>query len=167
MATLLLCAAALAGCDKSTSTAAPAPATLTAVPATATAAPSAGTTFTLKGQGSTHPDQTLEYPWKTSFTINIAESMGVGRSITGVSIKVQQTSAGVVVAPTGSESEHYLYTMHASSMRIEPKGSVCVAFDPFWYWLPNGGKEALVTVTFSFLDDNNSPSSEETALRVQ
>jgi hypothetical protein len=158
----LLSAVCVAGCGTTapTSTAS----TFTVVPATATAEAASGRTYTILGD-STHADRVIEYPWKTSFTVSITETAGVGRSISAVSVKVQQASGGIVITPT-SDIEHYDYTSHASGNRIEAKGSGTVGFD-VWYDLPNKGREALVTVTFSFLDDNSSSFSESTSVKVQ
>jgi hypothetical protein len=164
-AILLLSVSWLASCDKTSSTTSGA-ATFTAVPATATAVQSTdGLTYTIVGD-DTHPDKIITYPWKTSFAVTITETVGVGRNITSVSIRVQQASGGIVITPTGTDIEHYQYTSHASTNRIDPKGSGSVAFDA-WYDLPNKGREALVTVTFGFLDDNNSSFTETTSVRVE
>jgi len=156
----------LPGCDKTTSTTSSA-ATFSAVPATATAvASTSGKTFTVLGD-STHPDRIIAYPWQTSFTVNITETVGIGRKITGVSIKVQQASGGVIMMPTGTDIEHYDYLSQVANNYIAGKGTGTVTFNPVWYWLPNGGREAVVTTTFSFLDDNNSSFSESTTVNVQ
>jgi hypothetical protein len=162
-AIVLLAGAWLAGCDESTATSSGA-ATFTVIPATATAEASSDRTYTILGD-STHPDRTITYPWKTSFTVTITETVGVGRNITAVSAKVQQASGGIVITPT-SDIEHYDYTFHASGNRIDPKGNTSVVFD-VWYDLPNKGREALVTATFSFTDDDNTSFSESTSVKVQ
>jgi predicted small secreted protein len=164
MTALALSVSWLAGCDKTESTTSQA-ATFTVVPATATAVEATeGLTYTILGD-STHPDKIVKYPWKTSFTVTITETAGVGRDITAASVKVQQASGGIVIMPTGSDIEHYTYTFHASNNRIDAKGSASVGFD-VWYDLPNQGREALVTVTFSFTDDNSSSFSESTSVKV-
>jgi hypothetical protein len=162
MTVALISAVWVAGCGTTdpTSTAS----TFTVVPATATAEEASGKTYTILGD-DTHPDKVITYPWKTSFTVSIEETAGVGRDITAVSVKVQQASGGIVIMPT-SGTEYYDYTSHASGNRIEAKGTGTVGFD-VWYDLPNKGREALVTVTFSFLDDNSSSFSESTSVKVQ
>ena len=162
---LLLSVLWLSGCDKTTSTTSSA-ATFAVVPATATAVESSGKTFTILGD-STHPDRIITYPWQTSFTVSITETVGIGRKITGISIRVQQASNGVIVTPTGTDLEHYDYLSQVSNNYIAGKGTGTVAFGPVWYWLPNGGREAVVTMTFSFLDDNDSSFSESTTVSVQ
>jgi hypothetical protein len=162
MTVMFLSAVWLTGCGTTepTSTAS----TFTVVPATAMAEAASGRTYTVVGD-DTHPDKVITFPWKTSFTVSIRETAGVGRNISAVSVKVQQASGGIVITPT-SDTEHYDYTSHASGNRIEAKGTGSVGFD-VWYDLPNKGREALVTVTFSFLDDNGSSFSESTSVQVQ
>jgi hypothetical protein len=165
IAGVLLSTVWLAACGTSTTTSAAA--TFSVVPATATAvASTSGKTFTILGD-STHVDRVIAYPWQTSFTVTITETAGVGRKITGVSIKVQQASGGVIMVPTGTDLEHYDYLSQVSNNYIAAKGTGTVTFNPVWYWLPNGGREAVVTMTFSFLDDNDSSFSESTTVNVQ
>jgi hypothetical protein len=165
IAGVLLSAVWLAACGSTTTTSAAA--TFSVVPATATAvASTSGKSFTILGD-STHADRVIPYPWQTSFTVTITENAGVGRKITGVSISVHQASGGVIMTPTGSDVEHYDYLSQVANNTIPAKGTGTVAFNPVWYWLPNGGREAVVTMTFSFLDDNNSSFSEQTTVNVQ
>jgi hypothetical protein len=124
-----------------------------------------GKTYTIVGD-DTHPDKIIAYPWKTTFTVTMEETVGVGRDIKSMAVKVQQASGGIVITPTGSDIEHYDYTSHASGSRLEAKGKASVTFD-VWYDLPNKGREALVTVAFSFTDDNDSSFSESTSVQVQ
>jgi hypothetical protein len=162
-AIVLLSGIVLTACDESTATTSTA-ATFTVVPATATAVESTGVTYLIVGD-ATHDDRTVTYPWKTSFTVTITETAGVGRNVAGITCTVQQATGGIVITPTGGDKEYYKCDPHASGNRIEPKGSVSVSFD-VWYDLPNKGREALVTATFSFLDDNSQSFSEATSVKV-
>jgi hypothetical protein len=162
---LLLSTVWLTACGSDSTTTSEA-ATFTFVPATATAVEATeGLTYTIVGD-DTHPDKIITYPWKTSFAVTITETAGVGRDITAVSVRVQQASGGIVITPTGTDIEHYNYTSHASNNRIDANGSATVSFD-VWYDLPNKGREALVTTTFSFTDDNDASFSESASVKVQ
>jgi hypothetical protein len=154
----------ISACDESTTPTSEA-ATFTVTPATAASVESTGVTYTIIGD-STHPDRVIPYPWKTSFSINIKEVAGIGRSIDSISAVVQQATGGIVIAPTGGDVEHYQFTSHASGNRIDGKGSADVGLE-VWYDLPNKGRTALVTVTFSFTDDNDSTFSEQVKVQVQ
>jgi hypothetical protein len=137
---------------------------LTSTPGTATAVASKGVFYTIKGD-DTHPDQTIEYPWKASFTVSLQETGGLAVDITAVNVKVQQASGGIVITPTTGTVERYQFNSSASGNRLAAKGSASVGFE-VWYDLPNQGREALVTVGFSFRDDDSSTYSDTLDVRV-
>jgi hypothetical protein len=157
----------LCACDDSTTTDATSdPLTFTVTPSPAVAVQSTdGKTYTIVGD-STHADKVIAYPWKTKFTVTMEETGGVGRDITSMNVKVQQASAGIVVVPSGSDVEHYDSMPQASGNRIEAKGRASVTFE-VWYDLPNKGQEALITMTFTFTDDNDLSFSESTTVQVR
>ncbi len=163
---VLVAASWLSACGSDSTSPTSEAATFTSSPDPAVAAQSPDDrTYTIRGD-DTHADQIIKFPWKTTFTVTMEETAGVGRSIDSMSIKVQQASGGIVITPTGSDVEHYDYLSHATSNRLDAKGKTNVTFD-VWYDLPNKGREALVTVTFSFTDDNKSAFVESTAVKVQ
>jgi len=167
-ATAILLAAVpwLCACDDTTTTDPTSdPLTFTVSPNPAVAGQSDGKTYTIVGD-STHADKVIPYSYKTRFTVTMEETGGVGRDIKSMDLKVQQASGGIVVIPTGSDIEHYESVPQASGNRIEAKGRASVSFD-VWYDLPNKGREALVTMTFSFLDDNDQSFSEQTTVQVR
>jgi hypothetical protein len=134
--------------------------TLTAAPDPAAAAASSGVFYKI-----TDDTTNYEYDWRTGFSVNLAETEGIGLQITAMSVKVQQAAGGIVVVPTNG-TEHYQFTSSANGNRIESKGNASVGFDVL-YDLPSGGREALVTVTFSFFDDNDVSFTKSVAVRVQ
>lgn len=140
-----------AGCSSPTS-----PTTLkvdlTATPNPSSANPAQGVFYTITGD-STHPDVTREYPWTTSFVVNMQETGGNALNITAVNLRVQQASGGIVIAPSGGEVEHYQFNSSASGNSLPANGHANVGFQ-VWYDLPNKGKEALVTVSLSFKQVN-------------
>ena len=123
---------------------------LTANPNPTSALASSGVTYTIVGD-ATHPDQIKEYPWRTHFSVNMAETAGVGLDITSISVKVQQAAGGIITPPTNGQIEHYQFTSQSSGNRLEGHGTRVVGFD-VWYALPNQGREAVVTVIVTFLD---------------
>jgi hypothetical protein len=147
---LLLAAVALCACDAPTASTS-LEVTLTGNPDPAVALASHGVTYQV-----TNPDDTIsthEYPWTTSFTVTIQETGGKAVDITSVNLKVQQASGGIVITPSGGDTEYYRFNSSASGNRVAANGSASVGFQ-VWYDLPNGGKEALVTVSFGFKDDD-------------
>jgi hypothetical protein len=101
----------------------------------------------------------VEYPWAVAFTVSIQETGGVGVTISAVQVSVQQASGGVVIVPPSGESERYELTgtTQSGGNHIAASGSsgmnLTVVYD-----LPNGGREALVTVTFLFVGDDAGDS---------
>jgi hypothetical protein len=136
-----------AGCSSPTS-ATTLTATLTAAPNPATATEAHGVFYTIVGD-SNHADVTKEYPYTTSFVVDMEETGGTALNITAVNLTVQQASGGIVIAPSGGDVEHYQFNSSASGNLLSAKGHASVGFQ-VWYDNPNKGKEALVTVAISF-----------------
>jgi hypothetical protein len=125
---------------------------LTANPSPSVASSSHGVFYTIKGD-DTHPDVTKEYPWTTSFVVDMNETGGNALDITAVNVRVQQASGGIVIAPSGGDVEHFQFNSSASGNNLPAKGHASVGFQ-VWYDLPNKGREALVTVSLSFKEVN-------------
>ena len=160
--TFLLMVGAL-GCDAPTE-----PTTLevdlTYNPNPASAVASQGVTYVIAGT-DTRPDETREYPWKASFTVNIAETGGLAVDITAVNLTVKQASGGIVITPSGGTVERFQFNSSASGNRLNANGSASIGFD-VWYDLPNKGREALVTVGLSFKDDDNNSFQDSVDIRI-
>lgn len=153
---------AAVGCKATTDNQTSSDVTLTGSPNPAVAVASTGVTYTV---GTGDSQETRQYHWRTNFSVVLSETEGVGLNVSAVSIKVQQAAGGIVVVPTNGV-EYYQFTSSASGNRVESHGSASVGFDVL-YDLPNGGREALVTVTFSFLDDNDVSFTKSVSVRVQ
>jgi len=160
---VLVLATVLAACDAPTGPS-ELDVELTASPDPSVALRSSGVFYTIEG-GSDEPDETREYPWRTSFVVNLKEKGGLGVSITTVNVNVKQASGGIVITPTGGEVEHYQFNSSASGNRLPANGSASVGFE-VWYDLPNRGAEALVTVGFSFRDDDDYTHTDSIEVRV-
>jgi hypothetical protein len=96
---------------------------------------------------------------------HIAETGGLAVDITAVNVRVQQASGGIVITPTGGAVEHYQFNSSASNNHLNARGSTSVGFE-VWYDLPNRGREALVTVGFTFQDDEDNTYSEHIQVKV-
>lgn len=145
---VLLGVGAWSGCSSPTSATDTLDVNLTANPSPATATAAQGVFYTITGDAN-HADVTKEYPYTTSFVVNIEETEGNALEITAVNLKVQQASGGIVIAPSGGEVEHYQFNSSASGNNLPAKGHASVGFQ-VWYDLPNKGREALVTVSLGF-----------------
>jgi hypothetical protein len=138
--------------------------TLTASPNPTTASGNTGRTYKVEGDDN-EPDEIREYDWHSAFSVSLHNNDDVGMDITSVSVRVQQASGGIVIAPSGSETEKYEYNSQASGNRLEGKGSASMNFD-VWYDLPNKGKEALVTISVTFVNDDDLSFSDTVQVRV-
>jgi hypothetical protein len=159
----LVVAACLPACSSPTSSSPTLDVTLTANPDPSTASGPTGVQYKV-----TNADSTVsfyEYDYRTSFTVTIKENAGTALDITAIDLKVQQATGGIVITPSGGDQIYYKFNSSAVTNRINAKGSADVGFDT-WYDLPNGGREALVTVGFSFKDDDNNTYSDTLQLKV-
>lgn len=132
-----------------------------------TAATSAVVTLTASPSPSTAvTSSNAAYAWGTAFTVTVAETGGVGVTVGAVTIKVQQASGGIVIVPTSDVVEVYrLLDLKTSGNRVEAKTTAGIGFDVA-YTLPNGGREALVTVSVSLTDDNGNTATQSVQVRV-
>jgi hypothetical protein len=136
---------------------------LTCDPNPITAVESHGVTYTI-----TNADDTVsryEYPWLASFTINIKEQGGMSLQMTSVNVKVEQASGGIVITPSGGDVERYKFNFSASDNQLPSHGTMSVGFNT-WYQLPNQGREANITASMSFKDEDEYVYSTSKMCRV-
>jgi len=159
----LVVAAGLAACSSPTSESPTLDVTLTANPDPSAASGPTGVQYRV-----TNADSSVsfyEYDYRTSFTVTIKENAGTALDITAIDLKVQQATGGIVITPSGGDQIYYKFNSSAVTNRINPKGSADVGFDA-WYDLPNGGREALITIGFSFKDDDDNTYSDTLQVKV-
>ena len=145
---LLVVAFSAVGCQEGLPTGPTSPlgVLLSSAPATLTAVPSTGVTVMVDGAPVT-------LPWKVSFSLVL--NLDVEHDpveIASVTNVVQQAVEGVVVIPTPPGVELFVFDQRPGGSRIEPGGEQVIDFD-VWYLLPNGGREAVVTINLSFTAD--------------
>jgi hypothetical protein len=105
------------------------------------------------------------YSWGTTFTVTLTESKGVGVRIQSLKADLQQAAGGIVITPPTGFDESFRFAVNSPSNRVEANSSIAIGF-AFFYTLPNGGKEALVTVTFTVVDDNGSSGTVTAEVKV-
>lgn len=105
------------------------------------------------------------YSWSTAFTVTLAESKGVGVRVQSLKVDLQQAAGGIVIEPPTGFDESFRFNVSSPSNRVDGNGSLAIGFT-FFYTLPNGGREALVTVTFTVVDDNGSSGTVKAELKV-
>src|SRR6266704_1224689 len=81
---------------------------LTANPNPTSALPSSGVTYTIVGD-ATHPDPIKDLPRQPHFSVNMAETAGVGLAIPPTSVKLQRRAGGTITPPTNGQIEHYQF----------------------------------------------------------
>jgi len=128
--------------------------------------------------GNNQPDLVLPYQYSTSFSIVLTLNANATNStndikfpvtITSGTAKVQQASGGIVSTPSGGDTEHYDSVILSSTTNaIAQVGGGAQLVIKVWYALPNNGKEALITETFTMKDSNDTPKtfSKDVQLRV-
>jgi hypothetical protein len=84
----------------------------------------------------------------------VQETGGKAVDITAVDANVKQASGGIVITPSGGAVEYYRFNSSATGNHINARGSAGIGFEVF-YDLPNKGREALVTVSLGFKDDDD------------
>ena len=126
-------------------------------------------------RGNNQPDDILRYDWKARFTVNLRlndqtdddDNLTFPIDVTSATVKVQQASGGIVNPPTGGDVEHFEYVLsQATSSRFDGINSSNSMTLDVWYDLPSLQKEALVTVTVSFKDDDGVVFSKAIDVKV-
>jgi len=163
-AVLLLAAAALVpACSAPTSSSPTLEVTITSNPDPATASGPTGLQYKV-----TNADDSLsyyEYDYRTSFTLTVQETGGMALDVTALNLTVQQATGGIVITPSGGDQVYFKFNSAAPTNHINANGSASVGFD-VWYDLPSGGREALITVGFSFQDDDDNTYSATAQVKV-
>lgn len=126
-------------------------------------------------RGNNQPDEILPFDWFTSFVVTATLNSNANDKdadlefpidLTSVSVVVKQASGGIVTPPSGSETEHYFHVTEASANRFSGANtSVTIKLD-VWYDLPSLRREALITVTMNFQDDDGKAFSKAYDVRV-
>lgn len=127
-------------------------------------------------RGNNQPDDIYKYAFKTSFRVSVTINKNAADDdvdlqfpveITSITAKVEQASGGIVTPPTGGDIEHYDSVMSNSTGTTFGGTNTSTSFNyDVWYSLPSGGKEALVSVTVSFKDDDGQTFSKTVKVKV-
>jgi hypothetical protein len=148
-------------------------ATISPNPAVATE--STGKTYRIV-RGNNQPDEVLPYQYVTTFTITVViktaelnedEDLAFPVTVTAASGVVQQASAGILTPPTGGEVERYDSVMLSSTgTTVSAVGEGITMQFQVWYTLPSGLREALVTESISFKDDDGTTFTKVVPVKV-
>jgi hypothetical protein len=127
-------------------------------------------------RGNNQPDEILPYDWHTVFSATILLTdkathkdvdLDFPVRITSTTLTVKQASGGIVTPPTGGETERYDFiTLNATGNQLSAVNSpVSLAFE-VWYDLPSQRKEAVVTLSFAFVDNDGTTFQRTADVRV-
>lgn len=114
-------------------------------------------------RGNNQPDEILRYDWKTSFSVTARlndkaddeDYLTFPVNLSSATVTVRQASGGIVTPPTGGEVEHSEFVVTRSTSNLFAAVNTSNTFDfDVWYDLPSLRKEALITVTLTFTDDD-------------
>jgi hypothetical protein len=161
---LILGLLAVVGCQSPTTADSSGDVTMTFDPSPTTPGGPDGRTFLIRNANK--PDQTVPYDHVANFTITLKNSAKKAATIMACTIVVQQATGGIVVTPTTGDSEHYDFTQAPTSNVVAANGGAVTSAFQIWYWLPNGGAEAIVTVNYSFRDEDDITFSKSASVRI-
>jgi len=121
-------------------------------------------------------DDILPFDWHAVFSTSISfnndaldDDVDVDFPVrlTATTLTVKQASGGVITPPTGSDAEHYDFApLSASSNTIGAVNNPLNMTFEVWYDLPSLRREAVVTLTFTFLDDDGATFQKVQEIRV-
>lgn len=144
-------------------------------PDPASADASTGRTYRVV-RGNNQPDEILEFDWHTTVVLSVtlnnnatsdSVALSFPVSITAAALKVQQASGGIVSPPTGGEVEHYdSVTSQVSANQFGAVNQTITMVFDVWYDLPSLKKEALISVTINFSDDDGKAFTKTVQARV-
>jgi len=139
---------------------------LTANPSVASATASSGVTYVKEKGTDGKPDVIDEYDWTSSFTINVENQEKTGAVITQVNVSPHQASGGILIPPSGGEVEYSKFSVRAAGNRVEANGGIVNVGIDLWYDFPIRSKEAVVTVSISFKDDDDLIFTKSIDVRI-
>jgi hypothetical protein len=125
---------------------------------------------------SNESDLIVAYQYKVSFTATVTMNSNSSQSkydiefpvtMSQASIKVNQASGGIIVPPSGSDTEHseYVISQATGNKFGAPSTSVSMRFD-VWYSLPSQLKEAVITASFNIYDNNGKSFTKTATIKV-
>jgi hypothetical protein len=127
-------------------------------------------------RGNNQPDEIIPFDYHTAFNLSVTINNNATKDsvdldfpvkLSSATVKVEQASGGIVSPPTGGEVEHYDSAPSNVSGNSYPNANstISMTYD-IWYKLPSQRKEALISVTLTFVDDSNVSFSKVVQVRV-
>jgi ABC-type glycerol-3-phosphate transport system substrate-binding protein len=111
------------------------------------------------------PSSDSAYTWAATFTVTLKETAGVAATVRSLSANLQQAAGGIVITPPTGLTEKFRFNVNAGTNTLAASGELPIDFQ-FFYTLPNGGRQALVTVTFNLVDTNGAQIQVSATVKV-
>ena len=146
-------------CNKNSSTSPSATATPTPATATVTATADPATVVV-----KASPE--AGYAWTGAFTVTVSNTNASPITIKSITTDLQQSSGGIVITPITGTDEVFRFDVRAPGNRIDTNGNMAVPFT-FHYTLPNGGREAIVSLAFAVTTDSGASGSVTATVSFQ
>ena len=115
-------------------------------------------------RGNNQPDDILPYDWHTVFSASVTFNSNALDNdvdiafpvrITATTLTVKQAVGGIVTPPTGSDTEKSEFVpLSATGNQFTGIDTPITLAYEVWYDLPSLRKEAIITLSFSFTDDD-------------
>ena len=127
-------------------------------------------------RGNNQPDEMLAYDWHAVFSSTLVLNDNARKEelnidfplrITAATLTVKQATGGIITPPGGTEKETFEYVpLSASSNQFPGVASpITVSFE-VWYDLPSLRKECVVTLSYSFVDNDGTGFSRSVDFKV-
>lgn len=127
-------------------------------------------------RGNNQPDEILAYDWFAPFHVAVTITDDVEDEdvdlefpilITAATVKVEQASGGIVNPPTGGQTEYFESVLTGtSSNRFDAANTTNTLGFDVWYDLPSLRKEAVLTITIGFRDNDGRTFQKATTVNV-
>jgi hypothetical protein len=127
-------------------------------------------------RGNNQPDDILPYDWHAVFSTSVMLTdkatdndvdLDFPVRVTSTTLTVKQASGGIVTPPTGSETERFEFiTLNATGNQLAGANSPIGLTFEVWYDLPSLRKEAVVTVSFAFTDNDGTTFQRVADIRI-
>lgn len=106
------------------------------------------------------------YSWTGSFSATISNTNASPITIKSITADLQQASAGIAITPITGTDESFRFDVRAPGNRVDVNGSMAIPFT-FHYTLPNGGREAIVSLSFNVTTDSGASGSVTATVNLQ
>jgi hypothetical protein len=127
-------------------------------------------------RGNNQPDDILPYDWHAVFSATVVFNGKANDNdldidfpvkLSAATLSVKQASAGIITPPTGGDKEYFDFvTLGASGNQVSAINTPTTLSFEIWYDLPSLRKEAVVTVTLTFIDNDGGSFQRAVDFRV-